>query len=215
MPCRTPGMPLVIAAPPAASTPTSRAPVSTKPAKVPAALDPPPMHATTTSGSEPSSSVAALLVRLVPDDPLELAHHVGERMRPHHRPEAVVRRLDRGYPLAHRLVHRVLEGPAARGDRADLRAEQLHAEDVELLALGVHLAHEDGALQPEQRRGRCRGHAVLASAGLGDHARSCPSAVVSSAWPTTLFSLCEPVWARSSRFSSTRTPRRSESRGTR
>ena len=49
-------MPLVMAAPPAASTPTSRAGVSTKPAKVPAALEPPPMHATTTSGSVPSTS---------------------------------------------------------------------------------------------------------------------------------------------------------------
>ena len=35
---------------------------------------------------------------------------------------------------------------------------------------------------------------------------------VSSAWPTTLLSLCEPVWARSSRFSRTRTPSRSDRR---
>ncbi len=37
--------------------PTSRAPVSTKPANVPAAFDPPPTHATTTSGSAPSRIV--------------------------------------------------------------------------------------------------------------------------------------------------------------
>ena len=35
---------------------------------------------------------------------------------------------------------------------------------------------------------------------------------VSSAWPSTLLILCEPVCVRSSRFSSTRTPSRSESR---
>ena len=42
--------------------------------------------------------------------------------------------------------------------------------------------------------------------------RVLPIRLVRSAWPTTLFSLCEPVWARSSRLSSTRTPSRSDSR---
>ena len=53
----------------------------------------------------------------------------------------------------------------------DLGAEQAHARDVERLALGVDLAHVDRALEAEQgRRGGGR-HAVLAGAGLGDHAR--------------------------------------------
>ena len=42
--------------------------------------------------------------------------------------------------------------------------------------------------------------------------RVLPIRLVRSACPTTLFSLCEPVWARSSRLSSTRTPSRSDSR---
>ena len=42
--------------------------------------------------------------------------------------------------------------------------------------------------------------------------RALPIRFVRSACPTTLLSLCEPVWARSSRFSRTRTPRRSERR---
>ena len=42
--------------------------------------------------------------------------------------------------------------------------------------------------------------------------RRLPMRWVSSAWPSTLLILCEPVWARSSRLSSTRTPRRSDSR---
>ena len=50
MPCRTPGEPFDTAAPPAASTPTRRALVLAKPAKTPAALEPPPTQATTTSG---------------------------------------------------------------------------------------------------------------------------------------------------------------------
>ena len=43
--------------------------------------------------------------------------------------------------------------------------------------------------------------------------RLLPIRLVSSAWPTTLFILCEPVWARSSRLSRTRTPSRSDRRG--
>ena len=42
--------------------------------------------------------------------------------------------------------------------------------------------------------------------------RCLPIRRVSSAWPSTLLILCEPVWVRSSRLSSTRTPSRSESR---
>ena len=49
-------MPVVMAAPPAASTATSAdAVASANPAKIPAALEPPPAQATTTSGSSPSS----------------------------------------------------------------------------------------------------------------------------------------------------------------
>ena len=42
--------------------------------------------------------------------------------------------------------------------------------------------------------------------------RALPMRLVSSACPTTLLSLCEPVCARSSRLRSTRTPSRSDSR---
>ena len=42
--------------------------------------------------------------------------------------------------------------------------------------------------------------------------RRLPMRRVSSAWPSTLLILCEPVWVRSSRLRSTRSPRRSDSR---
>ena len=57
-----------------------------------------------------------------------------------------------------------------RFDRAHLGAQQLHAKDVERLALDIFLAHEDLALHAEARRHRGGGHAVLAGAGLGDDA---------------------------------------------
>ena len=169
IPCRTPGEPRPTADPPAASTPTRRVEVAANPAKTPAAFDPPPTHATTTSGrSTPSSR--SCCGRLAPDDALELAHHPGERVRPHDRSDAVVRVADAGDPLAQGLVDRVLERAAARRDGDHRRPEQLHAKDVELLAYGVDLAHVDRALKTQAgRRGR-GGDAVLAGAGLGDDA---------------------------------------------
>ncbi len=56
MPCTTPGTPWPTAAPPAGSTPTSSTlGSSTKPEKMPMALEPPPTQATTTSGSAAES----------------------------------------------------------------------------------------------------------------------------------------------------------------
>ena len=84
--------------------------------------------------------------------------------------DEVVGVLDVGDPVAHGLVHGVLERAAARRDGNDLGAEQLHPCDVERLATGVLLAHVDHALEAEQRGRRGGGDAVLAGAGLGDDA---------------------------------------------
>ena len=59
---------------------------------------------------------------------------------------------------------------AAGVDRDHLGAEQLHPRHVERLALHVDRAHVDGAVEAEVRRGGGAGDAVLAGAGLGDHA---------------------------------------------
>ncbi len=134
------------------------------------AFDPPPTHATTKSGSAPSRICAALLARLVADDPLELSHHPWERMRADHGADAVVRRRDARDPVAQRLVDRVLERRAAGLDGHDLGAEELHPKDVERLTLDVDRAHEDLALEAEERGRRRRGDAVLSGARLGDDA---------------------------------------------
>ncbi len=117
-----------------------------------------------------TEQVAALLARLVADHPVELAHHVRVRVRPHHRSEAVVAVADRGHPVAHRLVDRVLERAAPALDRFDLGAEQAHPEHVERLPLDVDRTHVHLALEPHQRRRRGARHAVLAGTGLGDDA---------------------------------------------
>ena len=53
---------------------------------------------------------------------------------------------------------------------AHLGAQQPHAEDVQLLAAHVLLAHVDDALHSEERADGGGGHAVLSRAGLGDDA---------------------------------------------
>ena len=91
-------------------------------------------------------------------------------MRADDRAEAVVGRLDRAHPVAEGLVDGVAERARAAADRPDFGAQQLHAEHVGPLPADVFLAHVDHALQPEAGAGRGGGHAVLAGAGLGDHA---------------------------------------------
>mmetsp|Transcript_109119 Transcript_109119/g.304163 ORF Transcript_109119/g.304163 Transcript_109119/m.304163 type:complete len:274 (-) Transcript_109119:725-1546(-) len=83
----------------------------------------------------------------------------------------VVRRADVGDPVPHRLVDRVLERPRAALRGHDLSAHHLHAEDVQRLALHVHRAHVDDALEAQERAGRGAGDAMLARTSLGDHPR--------------------------------------------
>ena len=118
---------------------------------------------------QPAVAVQHLGPGLGADHPLELADHHRERMRPGDRADQVVGVVDAGDPVAHRVVHRVLEGLGARLDRDHLGAEQPHPGHVERLPFGVDLAHVDRALQPEQRRRGRGGDPVLAGAGLGDH----------------------------------------------
>ena len=72
--------------------------------------------------------------------------------------------------MPQRFVRRVLERPGAGRDRNDLRAHQLHAVYVEPLAPHVFFAHVNHTVETESRADGCRGHAVLACAGLGDDA---------------------------------------------
>ena len=131
------------------------------------AFEPPPTQA---SGEvrQPPFDRRELGRGLVADPALEVADDRRVRMRAHRRSEDVVGRLDVRDPVAHRLVDGVLEGGRAGRDRADLRAEGAHPQDVRLLALDVLGAHVDDARQVEQRAGRGGRHAVLAGAGLGD-----------------------------------------------
>ena len=99
---------------------------------------------------------------------MELLDDLRERVRSGRGAEEVVGLVERGGPVAQRLVHRVLQGARAGFHADDLRAHQTHAVHVRRLALHVGLAHVDHAVQAEQRASERGGGAVLPGAGLRD-----------------------------------------------
>ncbi len=117
-----------------------------------------------------------LLAGLAADHRLEVAHHGRIGVRARDRADAVEGVVDVGDPVAQRLVHGVLEGARAGLHGHDLGAQQVHAEHVGLLPLDVDRAHVDDAVEAEAGADRGGGDAVLAGAGLGDDALSCPCA---------------------------------------
>ncbi|CAM5639734.1 hypothetical protein SAURM35S_06328 [Streptomyces aurantiogriseus] len=119
---------------------------------------------------QPARALQDLAARLDADDAVEVADQGREGVRAGRGAEEVVRVVDVGDPVAERLVDRVLQRAAAGLHGDDLGAEHTHPGHIEGLALGVDLAHVDGALEAEQRAGRRRRDAVLAGAGLGDDA---------------------------------------------
>ncbi len=111
-----------------------------------------------------------LLAHFVADHRLEVADHGRVGVRAGGGADQVEGVVDVRHPVAQRLVHGVLEGAGAGGDRDHRGAEQAHAEDVGLLAIDVGGAHVDHALHAEARGHGGGGHAVHAGAGLGDDA---------------------------------------------
>ncbi len=108
--------------------------------------------------------------QLPADHRVEIAHHHRIGMRPRYRADDVEGALDVGHPVAHRFVERILQRLGAALHRHHRGTEQLHAVDVHRLPLDVLGAHVHHALHAVARRHRGGGYAVLACAGLGDHA---------------------------------------------
>ena len=74
------------------------------------------------------------------------------------------------HPVAHGFVDGFFQGLLPRVNRHHLRAEHLHAVNVQFLAQAIHRAHVDDTFQAKHRGHGGGGHAVLARAGLGDDA---------------------------------------------
>ena len=119
---------------------------------------------------EAVEGVEALLAGLDADDGLEVADDHGEGVGSGDGADDVVGGLDGAHPVAHGFVEGVLEGFAAGLDGDDAGAEELHAEDVEVLAADVFGAHVDVAGEAEEGGGGGGADAVLAGAGFGDDA---------------------------------------------
>ena len=112
-----------------------------------------------------------LLLRLIADDALEVAHHLRIGMWARHRADAIEGVLDIGDPVAQGFVERILQRARARKRRHDFGAQELHAEHIGLLPLDIDLAHIDDAFEAEARAGGRGRDAMLAGARLGDDAR--------------------------------------------
>jgi hypothetical protein len=134
------------------------------------ALEPPPTQATSASGSLPVCA-RALGPGLAADHALEIAHQHRVGMGAGHGADDVEGVIDVGHPVAHGLVHGVLEGRGTGGDRHHRGAQEFHAVDIQGLALHVLGAHEHVALEAQAGGDGGAGHAVLPGAGLGDHPR--------------------------------------------
>jgi hypothetical protein len=106
----------------------------------------------------------------IADDSLKVAHQGRIGMRTYHRADDVECVLDIGDPIAQRLVRSVFQGARAGGDRPDFRAQQMHAKNIGLLALGIQLAHIDHTGKAEARRHRRRRHAMLPGSGFRNDA---------------------------------------------
>jgi hypothetical protein len=115
-----------------------------------------------------ASCIGQLPAHFLADDRLEIAHHRRIGVRPRHRADAVEGVAHVGHPVAQRVVHRILQRAATRGDGNHLGPQQLHAEHVRRLPFHVMRAHVDHAFQPELGADRGRGHPVLARAGFRD-----------------------------------------------
>ena len=77
---------------------------------------------------------------------------------------------DAAGPLPHGLGHGVFQRGRAGGDGDDGSPQQAHPVDVQGLADGILLPHEDHAFHVQQGRGGGGGHAVLACVGGGSNA---------------------------------------------
>ncbi|MCY1389713.1 hypothetical protein D9M71_45150 [compost metagenome] len=111
-----------------------------------------------------------LLAGFLADHGLEVTDHRRVRVRTGHGADQVEGAVDVGHPVTQGFVHCILERAGAGDHRDNLGAQQLHAENVGLLAFDVSGAHVDHAIQAETCSHGGSGHAVHAGAGLGDDA---------------------------------------------
>ena len=123
------------------------------------------------AGGQGVLDVEELLARLVADHALKVADERRIRRGAGSGAQDVVGRAHVRNPVANGRAHGLLQRLEASLDRLDRRAQELHALDVRRLAAHVLGAHVDDALEVEQRAGDGGRDAVLAGAGLGDHAR--------------------------------------------
>ena len=120
---------------------------------------------------QPALGLHDLRAHLLPDDTLEIPHHLRIGRGAGSGADDVESVVDIGDPVAERLVEGVLESARAAFDRLYFRAEQAHPEDIGRLPVDIDCAHIDRAGQVEPRADRRRRNPVLPCPGFGDDPR--------------------------------------------
>nr|DAH99946.1 MAG TPA: hypothetical protein [Caudoviricetes sp.] len=113
--------------------------------------------------------ILRLCADLLADDLLEVAYHLGIRMRTDRRTDDIVGVRDVRRPVADRLTRRIFERTRAARHGDDRRPEEAHTEHVEPLTFDVDRAHEDVALHAEECSDRRRRDTVLPRTRLRDN----------------------------------------------
>jgi hypothetical protein len=163
------------------------------------AFEPPPMQATSVSGSRPSAAwICWRASRPMIDWKSRTMRRIGMRAR--HRADDVVGVVDMRDPVAQRLVHRVLERARAAVTGTTSAPSRLHAEDVGLLPLDVDLRPYRPTQGRSKRAPPWRWRRRAGPAPVSAMMRVLPMRRASRIWPMQLLILCEPVWLSSSRF---------------
>ena len=172
---------------------------SRKPANMPIAFEPPPTQAITASGRRPSaSSTCARASRPITACSSRTISGYGRRADA--RADQVVRRLDVRDPVADRLARRLLQRPRAELDR---HAPRRRAGPSARRSASAGACPRSPCRRRTRARSARRRSPWRRRAGRRRSRRrsAClPSRRASTAWPSALFSLCAPVWSRSSRL---------------
>ena len=109
-------------------------------------------------------------MRLCADYRLKVAHDAWIWVRSNRRADQVKGGFHVGNPVTDSFIDGIFQGAAATGNRAHLRSQQLHTEDIERLTLHIQLAHVDNALQAKHGTDSCGGDPVLPCASFSDDA---------------------------------------------
>ena len=90
-------------------------------------------------------------------------------MRAYSRANNIMGIINVGSPIADSLAGGILQGTGTSGHRHHLCSQQLHAENIQFLALNIHSSHKYLAFHAKESCHSGGGHTMLTSTSFGDY----------------------------------------------